>query len=153
MQSEKGGAERRGRPTSSPGSLVPARDRGHQGEGDELSGILAERIENLREAIEELDDAMDRRKSLNRRFLDQIDEEMREIHHQLGHLQPPWRMGFQPQVEFLRLSLHKSLTSRRKDTRTEEHDYWKDVVDLSKERRKFLDEYKALLSTRKRLVE
>jgi hypothetical protein len=137
----------------SPASADPPRSEAHPDATGDLSGILAERVDNLSEAIRELDDAMARRKTLNHKFLKEIGEEMQEIHHQLGHLQPPWREGFQPQVEFLRLSLHKSLTSRRKDTRTEEHDYWKDVVDLSKERRKFLDEYKALLSTRKRLIE
>ena len=58
-----------------------------------------------------------------------------------------------PQLEFLRLSLHKSLTSRQKDIRTEELKYWQDVITLLKEKRKFLDEYKSLLSTKKRLVE
>ena len=32
-------------------------------------------------------------------------------------------------------------------------DYWQDVIAVLKEKRKFLDEYKALLSTRRRLIE
>ena len=60
-------------------------------------------------------------------------------------------MGFHPEVEFLRLSFHKSLTSRAKERRTEELKHWENNVNLAKERRKFVDEYKALLATRRRL--
>jgi hypothetical protein len=67
-------------------------------------------------------------------------------------LQPPWKMGFHPEYEFMRLSLHKSLTSRAHDRRNEELKYWENGVNLAKERRKFLDEYKSLLATRRRLA-
>ena len=60
-------------------------------------------------------------------------------------------MGFYPQIEFMRLSLHKSLTSRAKERRGEQLKYWENGVNLAKERRKFLDEYKALMATRRRL--
>ena len=153
MQQEKRGKERRDRSTPSPESPVAARNGSHRDASEELTGILSERIDNLGEAIQELDDAVAARRSLYRRFLKQIDEEMEEIYHQLGFLQPPWRAQFQPKIEFLRLSLHKSLTSRRKDIRSEEHKYWQDVVNLLKEKRKFLDEHKSLLNTKKRLVE
>ncbi|KPL07041.1 hypothetical protein AMJ85_09735 [candidate division BRC1 bacterium SM23_51] len=145
--------ERNSRPTLSPDSLSVGRSGNHEKAGDEITGILSERIKNLGEAIEELDNALATRKALSRRFLKQIEEEMKEVHYQLGHLQPPWKTGFYPKIEFLRLSLHKSLTSRQKDIRTEELKYWQDVVGLLKEKRKFLDEYKSLLSTKKRLVE
>lgn len=118
-----------------------------------MTGILSERIENLREAIEELDKALAERGVLSSRFLEQIKEEIKEVHYQLGHLNPPWKTGFYPELEFLRLSLHKSLTSRQKEIRGEELKYWQDVLAILKDKRKFLDEYKALLSTKKRLVE
>jgi hypothetical protein len=118
-----------------------------------VTGILDERIQNLREAIEEIDEALAGRKELSQQFLDQIDRESEEVKHHLNLLQPPWKMGFHPQIEFLRLSFHKSLTSRAKDRRSEELKYWENGVNLSKERRKFLDEYKALLATRRRLSE
>lgn len=116
-----------------------------------ITGILDERIANLREAIEEIDLALAGRKVLNHKFLEQIDREAAEVRGYLNALQPPWRMGFHPDVEFMRLSLHKSLTSRAHDHRTEELKYWENGVNLAKERRKFLDEYKALLATRRRL--
>ena len=117
-----------------------------------ITGILDERIQNLREAIDEIDEALAGRKHLSRQFLDQIDREAEEVKRHLNLLQPPWKLGFYPQIEFLRLSLHKSLTSRAKDRRSEELKYWENGVNLAKERRKFFDEYKALLATRRRLT-
>jgi hypothetical protein len=116
-----------------------------------IGSILDERIANLWEAIEEIDLALAGRKVLNRQFLEQIDREKAEVKGYLDMLQPPWRMGFHPDIEFMRLSLHKSLTSRAHDHRTEELKYWENGVNLAKERRKFLDEYTALLATRRRL--
>jgi hypothetical protein len=116
-----------------------------------ITGILDERIQNLLDAIEEIDEALAGRRVLNRRFLEQIEREAAEVKGYLDMLQPPWRMGFHPDIEFMRLSLHKSLTSRAKDHRSEELKYWENGVNLAKERRKFLDEYKALLATRRRL--
>ena len=83
--------------------------------------------------------------------LGEIDREADEAKRFLNTLKPPWTMGFYPQVEFLRLSLHKSLTSRAKERRGEQLKYWENNVNLAKERRKFLDEYKALIATRRRL--
>jgi len=117
-----------------------------------ITGILDERIQNLREAIDEIDEALAGRRVLNRQFVEQIDREAEEVKRHLNMLQPPWKLGFYPQIEFLRLSFHKSLTSRAKDRRTEELKYWENGVNLAKERRKFFDEYKALLATRRRLT-
>jgi len=141
------------RPAPSPESSPSHENGTHANAGDEVTGILSERIKNLSEAIEELDNALTERKVLSHRFRKQIDKEIEEVHYQLGHLNPPWKTGFYPQLEFLRLSLHKSLTSRQKEIRAEELKYWQDVLAILKDKRKFLDEYKWLLSTKKRLVE
>ena len=117
-----------------------------------VAGILDERIRNLRDAIQEIDDALARRKVLNFRFLEQIERERDEAVRQLDTLQPPWRAGFYPQLEFMRLSLHKSITSRAIDHRKEQLKYWEDAVNLANERRKFMDEYKALVGMRRRLT-
>ncbi len=119
----------------------------------DITGILDERIHNLREAIEEIDAALAHRKVLNVRFLEQINREAKEVKHHLNMLQEPWKMGFHPDVEFLRLSFHKSLTSRAKEHRGEQLKYWENGVNLAKERRKFLDEYKELLAAKKRLMQ
>ena len=149
----RNGGGRRGKngsPSSAAVDDVPA-DQAEAPSAD-LAGILDERIRNLRDAIQEIDDALARRKVLNFRFLEQIDRERDAAMHQLEALQPPWRTGFYPQIEFLRLSLHKSVTSRATDHRREQLKYWEDAVNLNKERRKFLDEYKALIGMRRRLT-
>lgn len=146
MAGETSTRESRGH-SPSPGSGAHSRS---EADGA-VTGILDERIANLREAIEEIDQALAGRKVLNARFIEQIDAEAEEVKRHLGKLQPPWKTGFYPELEFLRLSFHKSLTSRAKDRRAEELKYWENGVNLNKERRKFLDEYKALVATRRRL--
>ena len=116
-----------------------------------VTGLLSERIENLVQAIGEIDTALIQRKVLNEKFLAQITEERAEITHQLSFLNDPWKTGFYPEIEFLRLSFHKSLTSRAKDSRTEELKYWQDVIKLVMDRRKLVDEYNELLAAKKRL--
>jgi hypothetical protein len=118
----------------------------------DVAGILDERIRNLREAIEEIDAALAQRKVLDVRFIEQIDREAEEVKRHLNMLNAPWQTGFYPELEFLRLSFHKSLTSRAKERRSEQLKYWENGVNLAKERRKFLDEYKALVGMRRRLT-
>ena len=122
-------------------------------DSSDITGILDERLHNLREAIEEIDAALANRKVLNVRFLEQIGREAEEVKRHLNMLQEPWKMGFHPDVEFLRLSFHKSLTSRAKEQRSEQLKYWENSINLAKERRKFLDEYKELLAAKKRLMQ
>jgi len=117
----------------------------------DVTGLISERIENLVQAIDEIDIALIQRKALNEKFLEQIKEEREEIKHHLNFLNEPWKTGFYPELEFLRLSFHKSLTSRAKDSRTEELKYWQDVIKLVMDRRKLVDEYKELLAAKKRL--
>ncbi len=120
-------------------------------DGTNVTGLLSERIENLIQAIGEIDTALIQRKALNERFLEQIKEEREVIKHHLSFLNEPWKTGFYPELEFLRLSFHKSLTSRAKDSRTEELKYWQDVIKLVMDRRKLVDEYNELLAAKKRL--
>jgi hypothetical protein len=124
---------------------------GSNSTSSDVTGILDERIHNLREAIEEIDAALEHRKVLKVRFLEQINREADEVKRHLNMLNPPWKTGFYPELEFLRLSFHKSLTSRAKEQRSEQLKYWENGVNLAKERRKFLDEYKELLAAKKRL--
>jgi len=117
----------------------------------DITGILDERIQNLREAIAEIDAALEHRKELNISFLEQIEREAEEVKRHLSKLNEPWATGFYPEVEFLRHSFHKSLTSRAKEGRAERLKYWENGINLVKEKRKFLDELKELLAAKKRL--
>jgi len=120
-------------------------------ESSNITGLLAERIENLIEAIQEIDTALIKRKALNEKFLEQIKEERQEIKRHLAFLNDPWKTGFYPEIEFLRLNFHKSLTSRARDSRAEELKYWQDTIKLMQDHRKLVDEYKELLAAKKRL--
>jgi hypothetical protein len=126
-------------------------DNGMVDSSDTLT-ILDERIHNLREAIEEIDAALEHRKKLNVQFLEQIEREADEVKRHLTKLNEPWATGFYPEVEFLRHSFHKSLTSRAKESRAEHLKYWENGVNLAKERRKFVDELKELMAAKKRLI-
>ncbi len=150
MRSDEHHGNGNGSPIS-PGSTDERGTTTHGKGATSVTGILDERIANLRDAIREIDDALAGRKQLNVRFIEQIEREADEAKHFLSTLNPPWTTGFYPQVEFLRLSLHKSLTSRAKERRAEELKYWENRVNLAKERRTFVDEYKALLAARRRL--
>ena len=123
-----------------------------ENDDDELTELFSERVQNLSDAIDELDQALARRRRLSSKFLHQIEEEAKEVLRHIRKLNPPWKTGFHPELEFFRLSLHKSLTSRKKDKRSEELKYWEDVTGLVKDKRKLLDDYKALLSTKRRLT-
>ena len=149
IRKDHNGSGKRGR--SSDSFINEAEHRAGGSSDAAVTSILDERIQNLREAIDEIDAALAGRKQLNVHFIEQIDREAKEVKRHLSMLQPPWKMGFHPDVEFLRLSFHKSLTSRAKERRAEDLKYWENGVNLAKERRKFLDEYKALLATRRRL--
>ena len=148
-----GEEEDRGRKKDSPSRSSIDTPENKEPEKNEaaVTGILDDRIQNLGEAIDEIDAALAGRRKLNSRFIVQIEAEADEVKRHLNMLQPPWKTGFYPEVEFLRLSFHKSLTSRAKEKRTEELKYWENGVNLAKERRKFLDEYKALLAARGRM--
>jgi len=61
--------------------------------GAGVAGILDERIRNLRDAIQEIDDALARRKVLNFRFLEQIDHERDAAMRQLDTSSRPGVQG------------------------------------------------------------
>lgn len=144
-------ARKRNRDIASPAATEERPLANGSTDSADVAGILDERIRNLREAIDEIDDALAHRKVLDVRFIEQIDREAEEVKQHLNQLNPPWQTGFYPELEFLRLSFHKSLTSRAKERRSEQLKYWENGVNLAKERRKFLDEYKALVGMRRRL--
>jgi len=80
-------------------------------ENGSIPGVLEERIESLREAIEEIDEALAARRELNRRFVEQIDREAEEVKRHLDMLPAPWMTGFQPEQRFLRLSFQRRVKS------------------------------------------
>lgn len=114
---------------------------------------LPERIINLNDALKETQEAIQSRKDLSKKFREQIEKEIKNTLTYLETLQPPWKLGFELQYEFLRTSIHKSLTSRRKELRSEELRLWEDVTGLMREKRKVLMELQSLRNSRRRLSE
>jgi hypothetical protein len=118
---------------------------------DALRNILSRRLKLLKDAIDEIDQQINERIKLTGNFKDQIDSEIKECQSLLNKLPHPWREGFLPKMEFIRISLHKSLLTRRKDSRSEDLSFWEDLTSLIKERRKFLMEYEEVKNTLEKL--
>ena len=90
---EKDKYRRNNRDTASPATTEDTAHIGSSSSSSDVTGILDERICNLREAIEEIDAALAHRKVLNVRFIEQIDREAEEVKRHLNMLQPPWKTG------------------------------------------------------------
>lgn len=118
---------------------------------DTLRTILSRRLQILKDAIEEIDRQIDQREKLTGHFREQIDSEIEECQSLLGKLPYPWSEGFVPKMEFIRISLHKSLLTRRKDMRSEELSFWEDLTGLIKEKRKLVMEYEEIKNAQEKL--
>jgi hypothetical protein len=117
-----------------------------------LGDVLSRKLNILKDAIEEIDREIDERRKLTAHFREQIDSEARECKLLLDKLPYPWKQGYQPKTEFIRISLHKSLLTRRKDKRQEELKYWDDLTALMKEKRKLIMEYDEIKDTIERVT-
>lgn len=118
---------------------------------DALRTILSRRLQILQDAIEEIARQIEQRKKLTGHFTEQIDSEIEECQSLLGKLPYPWSEGFVPKMEFIRISLHKSLLTRRKDKRSEELRFWEDLTRLIKEKRKLVMEYEEIKNAQEKL--
>jgi len=113
------------------------------------ASVIDEKLRLLVEAINEIDAAIEARDLLTHRFLGQIDREAAEVRFYLSFLGDPWKHGFVPPMESLRVTLHKNLTSRRVDRRSEEHRAWSDRLALVEKRRQLVIEHQTLLAARR----
>jgi len=111
--------------------------------------VIDEKLRLIAEAVQEIDDALLARTKLTKRHLEQIDAEIGEVRYYLGFLGDPWKTGFTPAIETLRVTLHKNMTSRRQNRRTDELKAWTDRLMLVEKRRQLVMEYRALLAARR----
>jgi len=111
--------------------------------------VIDEKLRLIVEAVKEIDAAIESRDLLTRRFLDQIDRETSEVRFHLSFLGDPWKHGFVPAMESMRITLHKNLTSRRVNRRAEELAAWTDRLSLVEKRRQLVMEYQTLLAARR----
>ena len=96
-------------------------------------------------AILENEKALTSREKLTERFLKEIGREIAEAKRFLNLLGHPWKHGEKSvEYEFMRISLDKAMTARKKDRRAELLRSWSDLLKLKEKRLELLREAIAL---------
>lgn len=105
---------------------------------------LVEIGELTERALHETDEALQERRELTVRFLDEIEKEIAEAKRMLDLVGDPWKHGEQslPYEQF-RHALDRAITARTKDRRAELLRDWKDRVALLERRLALLREMAA----------
>lgn len=96
------------------------------------------------QALHESNEAIVARQKLTRRFLKEIEKEIAEAMKMLRFLGDPWKHGDRTEYEFMRISLDKALTARKKERRERLLQAWKDLLDLKEKKRELERENLAL---------
>lgn len=107
---------------------------------------LLEISELADKALDQTDETIAARRDLTKRFLREIEKEIAEAKRMLRLLGDPWKHGDQTEYEFMRISLDKALTARKKERRSRLLEEWKDLLSLHERRREMLRESVALKS-------
>jgi len=95
---------------------------------------FAQIIDFSNQALEDTEEAIRSRKELTRRFLQEIEKEIAEAIKMLQLIGDPWKHGDRTEYEFMRISLDKALTARKKERRERLLQSWKDLLDLNEKR-------------------
>ena len=96
------------------------------------------------QALQDTEDAIASRKKLTQRFLKEIEKEIAEALKMLRLLGDPLKRGHLPEYEFMRISLDKALTARKKERRERLLQEWRDLLDLYQKRIDLLKAHVAL---------
>lgn len=88
------------------------------------------------QALEQITEAIIERRQLTNRLLDEIEVEIQAAVRLLDRLGEPWFRGDRTDYEFMRISLDKALTARKKERRDRLVQSWKDLLALQENRRK-----------------
>ena len=78
-----------------------------------VGDALSRRLKILEDAIAEIDKRIAARNKLTKHFKGQIEGEIGECEYLLGKLPAPWREGFIPKMEFIRISLHQTHSEKK----------------------------------------
>ncbi|MDD5242460.1 MAG: hypothetical protein PHU49_00440 [Syntrophorhabdaceae bacterium] len=109
------------------------------------------KIDSLKERISNLNQEIDARFQFKKKFLQEIDYQIRESAFSLSQFH--WHsVGYNKGIDQLRLALQRQLSSLRRDRRAVELKAWADIVNIRKELRRTLEEYKDAIR-RYRIVE
>ncbi|MEM2947422.1 MAG: hypothetical protein QXN96_04185 [Candidatus Bathyarchaeia archaeon] len=112
-----------------------------------FSGTLSNKLRILSEAVEEIDQLIELRKSLSKVIQERIEREISNSEYLLSQVKP-WQLGTSHSIEMRRLGLEKEILSLRKEKRSEEVRCWEHIASLKKLRRQFVIEYQNLLNTK-----
>lgn len=91
--------------------------------------------------LKELDEAIEAREKLAKQIEDEINDEILVSLKILKELGPPWRHGERTEYEWMRISLDKGLSAKRKERRDRLLQTWKELHEL-KQKQKELQEKK-----------
>jgi len=108
--------------------------------------LLDQMADISNQALTETEEAMSTRQKLTRRFLYEIEKEISEAIRMLKFLGDHWKHGDKTDYEFMRISLDKALTARKKERRERLLQEWKDLLDLKVKRLELLKENVAMNS-------
>lgn len=108
------------------------------------SDPLAQFSQFSQRALQDTSEAIVSRKELTRLFLREIEKEIAEAVKMLKLLGDPWKHGDRTEYEFMRISLDKALTARKKERRERLLQSWKDLLDLNEKRLELAKENSAL---------
>lgn len=78
-----------------------------------LIGTFSKKLEIIREAIEEINEEIDKRMEISREFGVEVDEKIRNLEFELGEL-GRWQLGHNQSIEFRRLGLERDLLTLKK---------------------------------------
>jgi len=115
-----------------------------------LTGAFSNKLKIIREAIQEIDEDIEARVELGLSFRLRIDVEIEKCKAMLTPIESH-TLGYNPSIEFRRLSIERQIFLLTKELRAEDLRAWEDIVSLMKDRRSLEMEYKALINTSKML--
>ena len=115
-----------------------------------LTGTFSNKLKIIREAIQEIEEDIDARVELGLSLRLRIDSEIEKCKAMLTPIENH-TLGYNPSIEFRRLSIERQIFLLTKELRAEDLRVWEDIVALFKERRNLEMEYKALINTSKML--
>jgi hypothetical protein len=111
-------------------------------------GLLEDKLEILKDEIEDINRNLEGREKIEKDFNDLLDEEIKELKRQLYEI-PNWEKGDKKNLEFIKLELFRQICSLSREKRLNKLNFWKDKIFEKRERRNLLFEYKSLKTMNK----
>ena len=108
-------------------------------------GFLEDKLEILKDEIEDINRNLEGREKIEKDFNDLLDEEIKELRRQLYEI-PTWQKGDKKNLEFIKLELFRQICSLSREKRLNKLNFWKDKIFEKRERRNLIFEYKSLKS-------